>query len=275
MNTIKLELEKALGASAQEELQKIAPEVEKAIETLYSGSGAGNDFLGWLNLPAEIDHKFLTDIETTAANLRRRCRFVVVIGIGGSYLGAKAVIDALSSTFSSYDQNAKTQVLFAGHNIGEDYLADMQEFLKDKEFGIINISKSGTTTEPAIAFRLLKQQLETQVGKGEAQRRIVAITDASKGALRTLADNEGYKTFVIPDNVGGRFSVLTPVGLLPIAVAGFDIRVLVAGAQNMMQQCKTAPFEKNVAAQYAAARNILYRDGKKIEIHGALYKRNV
>ena len=266
MNTIKLELEKALGASAQEELQKIAPEVEKAIETLYSGSGAGNDFLGWLNLPAEIDHKFLTDIETTANNLRRRCRFVVVIGIGGSYLGAKAVIDALSSTFSSYDQNAKTQVLFAGHNIGEDYLADMQEFLKDKEFGIINISKSGTTTEPAIAFRLLKQQLENQVGKGEAQRRIVAITDASKGALRTLADNEGYKTFVIPDNVGGRFSVLTPVGLLPIAVAGFDIRVLVAGAQNMMQQCKTAPFEKNVAAQYAAARNILYRDGKKIEI---------
>jgi glucose-6-phosphate isomerase len=266
MNTIKLELEKALGASAQEQLQKIAPEVEKAIETLYSGNGAGNDFLGWLNLPAEIDHKFLTDIETTAINLRRRCRFVVVIGIGGSYLGAKAVIDALSSTFASYDQNAKTQVLFAGHNIGEDYLADMQEFLKDKEFGIINISKSGTTTEPAIAFRLLKQQLETQVGKGEAQRRIVAITDASKGALRTLADNEGYKTFVIPDNVGGRFSVLTPVGLLPIAVAGFDIRVLVAGAQNMMQQCKTAPFEKNVAAQYAAARNILYRDGKKIEI---------
>ena len=266
MNTIKLELEKALGASAQEQLQKIAPEVEKAIATLYEGNGVGNDFLGWLNLPAEIDHKFLTDIETTANSLRRKCRFVVVIGIGGSYLGAKAVIDALSSTFASYDANAKTQVLFAGHNIGEDYLADMQEFLKDKEFGIINISKSGTTTEPAIAFRLLKQQLENQVGKGEAQRRIVAITDASKGALRTLAGNEGYKTFVIPDNVGGRFSVLTPVGLLPIAVAGFDIRVLVAGAQNMMQQCKTAPFESNIAAQYAAARNILYRDGKKIEI---------
>ena len=266
MNTIKLELEKVLDAETSEAMKAIAPEIENAVNTLYSGSGAGSENLGWINLPAEINHDFLTEIESSANNLRRRCRFVVVIGIGGSYLGAKAVIEALLDSFASYRKDNKTTVLFAGHNIGEDYLADLQEFLEDKEFGLINISKSGTTTEPAIAFRLLKQQLENKVGKGEAQRRIVAITDAKKGALRTLADNEGYKTFVIPDNIGGRYSVLTPVGLLPIAVAGFDIRVLVAGAQNMMQQCKNSSIDKNIAAQYAAIRNVMYRRGKKIEL---------
>lgn len=266
METIKLELEKALGAGAAEELKKIAPEIENAVKMLYSGSGAGSDYLGWLNLPAELNHEILSEIEASANNLRRRCRYVVAIGIGGSYLGAKAVIDALSNSFASYKCDTKTTVLFAGHNLGEDYLSDLQDFLSDKEFGLINISKSGMTTEPAVTFRLLKQQLEAKVGKGEAQRRIVAVTDAKKGSLRILANNEGYKTFVIPDNVGGRFSVFTPVGLLPIAVAGFDIRVLVAGAQNMMQQCKNASLDKNIAASYAAARNILYRQGKKIEI---------
>lgn len=177
------------------------------------------------------------------------------------------VIEALSDSFSHLKPAGGTQVLFAGQNIGEDYLYELQELLRGKQFGLINISKSGTTTEPAIAFRLLKKQLEDQVGKAEARKRIVAVTDAARGALRKLADMEGYKTFVIPDDVGGRFSVLTPVGLLPVAVAGFDIRQLVAGAADMEKACgEDVPAESNIALQYASARNLLYRGGKKIEI---------
>lgn len=178
--------------------------------------------------------------------MKDRCEIVVVIGIGGSYLGAKAVIEALSDSFEFLRSEHKNPiVLFAGHNIGEDYLFELQTLLKNKSFGIVVISKSGTTTEPAIAFRLLKEQLEAQVGKDEAKHRIIAITDAKKGALRKLADTEGYKTFVIADNVGGRFSVLTPVGLLPIAIAGFDIRTLVSGAVAMEKACgEDIPFEK-------------------------------
>ena len=188
---------------------------------------------------------------------------VVVIGIGGSYLGARAVIEALSDSFHNYG-NADMKVIFAGHNIGEDYYHELMNYLKDKEFGICVISKSGTTTEPAIAFRLLKELLEKKVGREEAGRRIVAITDASKGALRTLADQEGYKTFVIPDNVGGRFSVLTPVGLLPIAIAGFDVRDLVKGAVEMRQMCLEG--EQNIAVEYAVARTALYRKGYAVEL---------
>ena len=177
------------------------------------------------------------------------------------------MIEALSDSFSHLKPAGGTQVLFAGQNIGEDYLYELQELLRGKQFGLINISKSGTTTEPAIAFRLLKKQLEDQVGKAEARKRIVAVTDAARGALRKLADMEGYKTFVIPDDVGGRFSVLTPVGLLPVAVAGFDIRQLVAGAADMEKACgEDVPAESNIALQYASARNLLYRGGKKIEI---------
>ena len=231
-----------------------------AKQTLESGSGAGNDFLGWLHLPSSIDEQQLQAIEQTAAILRQECEYVITIGIGGSYLGAKAIIEALSDHFAAYKCNNGPKVVFTGNNIGEDYLYDLMDLVRGHKFGIIVISKSGTTTEPAIAFRLFKEMLEKQEGKEFAQRNIVAVTDARRGALRNLATQEGYATYVIPDNVGGRFSVLTPVGLLPIAVAGFDIRALVAGAVEM---------EKDGDEQvmnYAIARNALYQNGKKIEI---------
>ena len=231
-----------------------------AKQTLESGSGAGNDFLGWLHLPSSIDEQQFQAIEQSAAQLRSECEYVISIGIGGSYLGGKAVIEALSNHFAAYRQDGGPKVLFAGSNIGEDYLYDMMDLVRGHKFGIIVISKSGTTTEPAIAFRLFKEMLEKQEGKEFAQRNIVAITDARRGALRGLATQEGYATFVIPDNVGGRFSVLTPVGLLPIAVAGFDIRALVAGAVEMEQSGDEQVLD------YAIARNALYQDGKKIEI---------
>ena len=243
----------------QVKVDALRPAAEAAAETLEKGTGEGNDFLGWLHLPSSIGEAELADIEATAAQLRNSCEYVVTIGIGGSYLGAKAVIEALSSSFDAY-QGGKCKVLFAGNNIGEDYIAELMDLLKGKKFGIVVISKSGTTTEPAIAFRLLKDMLEKQEGKQEAAKRIVAITDAKKGALRSLATQEGYKTYVIPDNVGGRFSVLTPVGLLPIAVAGFDIKALVAGAVEIENGDNENVFT------YAQTRNALYQSGKKIEI---------
>ncbi len=243
----------------QVKVDALRPAAEAAAETLEKGTGEGNDFLGWLHLPSSISEAELADIEATAAQLRNSCEYVVTIGIGGSYLGAKAVIEALSSSFDAY-QGGKCKVLFAGNNIGEDYIAELMDLLKGKKFGIVVISKSGTTTEPAIAFRLLKDMLEKQEGKQEAAKRIVAITDAKKGALRSLATQEGYKTYVIPDNVGGRFSVLTPVGLLPIAVAGFNIKDLVAGAVEIENGDNENVFT------YAQTRNALYQSGKKIEI---------
>ena len=234
------------------------------LEQLEKGTGAGNDFLGWMHLPSATPESLVADIEKTAATLRNDCEYVVAIGIGGSYLGAKAVIEALSDSFAAYKPASGARVIFAGQNIGEDYTHELVSLLKGKKFGIIVISKSGTTTEPAIAFRLLKEQLEKQVGKAEASKRIVAITDANRGALRKLATEEGYKTFVIADNVGGRFSVLTPVGLLPIAVAGFDIKALIDGARTM--EAASLNGENNCVAAYAATRNALYRAGKKIEI---------
>lgn len=268
METIQLNIDKALSSVTKEQVFAYEKEVAESMEKLHKGTGKGNDFLGWLHLPSSITDAHLSEIEAAAKQLRERCEIVVVIGIGGSYLGAKAVIEALSDTFAQIKGNGNNpQVLFAGQNIGEDYLYELQQVLAGKQFGLINISKSGTTTEPAIAFRLLKKQLEAQVGKEEAKHRIIAVTDVARGALRKLADMEGYKTFVIPDNVGGRFSVLTPVGLLPIAVAGFDIRSLVSGAASMEQLCGAeVPFEKNPAAIYAATRNALYKIGKKIEI---------
>lgn len=233
---------------------------------LVEGTGAGNDFLGWVNLPEDIRPQ-LADIQATADLLRRECDVIVCIGIGGSYLGAKAVNDALSSSFA-WLEGQKPAIIYAGQNIGEDYLYELQNLLRGKRFGIISISKSGTTTEPALAFRLLKTQLEEQQGKDAAKDLIVCITDAKKGALRTLATQEGYKTFVIEDNIGGRFSVLSPVGLLPIACAGFDICALIDGAARMAEVCGiNTPFEQNPAALYAAARNSIYTEqGKKIEI---------
>ena len=265
---ITLNIDKVLDFVSAEKIIGYKNEVKADNETLHKGTGKGSDFLGWLHLPSSIDEAHLADIENTAEILRGHCEVVVVIGIGGSYLGAKAVIDALSSSFDWLQKERKNPVIvYAGQNIGEDYLYELQELLKDKRFGIISISKSGTTTEPALAFRLLKTQLEEQQGKEEAQKLIVCVTDKSKGALRTLADKEGLKSFVLEDSVGGRYSVLTSVGLLPIAVAGFDIRQLVQGAREMEKICGLdTPFEENPAAQYAAVRNELYRSGKKIEI---------
>ena len=266
MEDLKLSIESSLNFVSKETIAAYEAAVKKGLTALENGTGAGNDFLGWLHLPSSVTADFIADIQKTADDLRANCEVVVVAGIGGSYLGAKAVIDALSNSFA-WLQSPKPVIVFAGNNIGEDYLAELSEYLKDKKFGIINISKSGTTTETALAFRLLKTQLENQMGKAEAKKRIVAVTDKAKGALRTLATQEGYKTYVIPDNVGGRFSVLTPVGLLPIAVAGLDIKQLIAGAVRMEQVCGiNTPFAKNPAAIYAATRNALYRSGKKIEI---------
>ena len=265
---IKLHMDKAFDFVSADAVKAYADETARLNNVLHAGTGKGSDFLGWLNLPSEIDEAHLADIEATAKVLRDNCEVVVVVGIGGSYLGAKAVIDALSNSFDWLQTKRQSPVIvYAGQNIGEDYLFELQELLKTKKFGIISISKSGTTTEPALAFRLLKTQLEAQQGVAAAKKLIVGITDKSRGALRTLATQEGYKTFVITDDVGGRFSVLSPVGLLPIAVAGFDVRELVAGAVRIQILCAAdKPFAENLAAQYAAVRNELYKSGKKIEI---------
>ena len=235
------------------------------LEQLEKGTGAGNDFLGWMHLPSATPESLVADIEKTAATLRNDCEYVVAIGIGGSYLGAKAVIEALSDSFAAYKPASGARVIFAGQNIGEDYTHELISLLKGKKFGIIVISKSGTTTEPAIAFRILKEMLEAQEGKEFASKHIVAVTDAKRGALRSLATEEGYATYVIEDNVGGRFSVLTPVGLLPIAVAGFDIRALLDGAKAM-EAATAAADDNNPAYLYAKTRNALYAEGKKTEI---------
>lgn len=265
---VNLQIEKVFSFVNKGDIENNAALAKQCNEALHKGTGKGNDFLGWVTLPSSITDAHLKDIEETASLLRSKCEVVVVVGIGGSYLGSKAVIEALSNSFDWLQRDRKNPVIvYAGQNIGEDYISELMTFLGDKSFGIINISKSGTTTEPALAFRILKRELENAVGKDEAKSRIVAITDAARGALHTLAKKEGYKTYVIPDNVGGRFSVLAPVGLLPIAIAGFNIRQLVAGAAFMEKETATSvPFEKNIAEQYAVTRNELYKKGKKIEI---------
>ncbi|MBD5374790.1 MAG: glucose-6-phosphate isomerase [Bacteroides sp.] len=263
---INVNIAQAAAVAPESAVKALLPEAADALAKVDNGTGAGNDFLGWTDLPTRTTQAELEDIIATARSLQKDCEYVVCIGIGGSYLGAKAVIEALSDSFAAYRiDHTNPKVIFAGQNIGEDYLFELRNLLADKTFGIIVISKSGTTTEPAIAFRILKEQLEQRVGKEEASRRIVAITDAKRGALRQLATEEGYKTFVIDDNVGGRFSVLSPVGLLPIAVAGYDIMALMAGAAEMQVATKEATLE-NPAVVYAATRNALYRAGKKIEI---------
>ena len=267
MKNISLNIDKVTGFVTREEILALEPQIKSAQKALEEGTLPGNDFLGWLHLPSSITEEHIKELKATAATLRENCEVVVVAGIGGSYLGARAVIEALSNNFAALLDNNGPRVIFAGHNISEDYLFELTEYLKGKKFGVINISKSGTTTETALAFRLLKKQCEEQRGKETASKVIVAITDAVKGAARITADKEGYKSFIIPDNVGGRFSVLTPVGLLPIAVAGFDIEALVNGARDMEKSCAPdVPFEENIAAMYAATRNALYAQGKKIEI---------
>ncbi len=266
MKSIEIDIQHAVYFAEKQYEGNQAAAVE-AFEKLHNGSGEGNDFLGWLNLPSSISADLLDRLNKTAARLRENCDYVVCIGIGGSYLGAKAVISALSDNFADFygPKPKNPKVVFAGQNIGEEYTAELEKLLEGKKFGIIVISKSGTTTEPAIAFRIFKELLEKQAGKDAAKDLIVAITDEKKGALRTLATQEGYETYIIPDNVGGRFSVLTPVGLLPIACAGFDIAKLVAGAAEM-EKTALRPGAENPCEVYARMRNALYQSGKKIEI---------
>ncbi len=266
MKSIEINIQDALYFAEKEYAALEAPAVE-AFRKLDTGSGEGSDFLGWLHLPSETPQSLVDSINKTAERLRENCEYVVCVGIGGSYLGAKAVIYGLSGLFDDFygPKPKEPKILYAGQNIGEEYMAELQQLLEGKTFGIIVISKSGTTTEPAIAFRILKEQLEKQVGRDKAKDLIVAVTDAHKGALRTLATQEGYETYVIPDNVGGRFSVLTPVGLLPIACAGYNIEKLLDGARQM-EQTALRPGPENPVEIYARMRNALYRSGKKIEI---------
>ena len=266
MKSIEINIKDALSFVSAERVSEFNVAASEGIANLNETKGAGSDFHGWVNLASETTQELVADINATAQRLRKECEYVVCIGIGGSYLGAKAVIEALSNAFDAYTATPGCpKVLFAGQNIGEDYMHELQTFLADKRFGIIVISKSGTTTEPAIAFRLLKEQLERQAGKDAAKNLIVAITDEKRGALRQLANEEGYTTYVIADNVGGRFSVLSPVGLLPIAVAGHDINALLQGAVEMEKTTKNQG-EENIAETYAKVRNALYAEGKKIEI---------
>jgi glucose-6-phosphate isomerase len=268
MNNIKIDLEHIFGFIPEESLNSLQPEIDHHYASLWQKTGAGNDFLGWMDLPSAFDKDLFRRMEEDAARLRENSEIFVVIGIGGSYLGARAVIEALGHQFYDLMENRKyPYIIYAGHNLGEDYHAELLELLDKKDYSLAVISKSGTTTEPAIAFRILKNHLEKKYGKAEARKRIIAVTDKARGALKTLSDSEGYPTYVVPDDVGGRYSVLTPVGLLPIAMAGFDIRKLVEGAAEMesySRQAKT--IADNPVMTYAAARNALYRKGKTIEI---------
>lgn len=267
MKNLKLDI----TSSGVEITAAMKEKAQAANALLHAGTGAGNDFLGWIGLPSSIDEEQLAAIERCAARLRAKADLIVCIGIGGSYLGAKAVLEALGDPFKLLrKEQTQPTVVFAGQNISEDYIHALMEAAADHEIAAVVISKSGTTTEPAIAFRLVKAEIERRYGKREAAERIVAVTDRARGALKTLSTNEGYETFVIPDNVGGRFSVLTPVGLLPLAAAGVDVRALVRGAQ-LMEQATGADvaFDENPAAIYAAVRNALYAGGKKVEILGS------
>jgi len=269
MKNIGLHFNNVYGFVPKTKIDGYKLQAEAANSALHQKTGKGNDYMGWVDLPGAISEVELADIEKTVQKLQvKHLEIFVVIGIGGSYLGSKAVIDALSDSFSSIKGSFEAPlIVFAGQNISEDYLFELRDLLDTKDWACTVISKSGTTTEPALAFRLLKQDLEEKYGIEEAQKRIIAITDAERGALKKLAKEEGYKTFVIPDDVGGRYSVLTPVGLLAIGMAGFNIRELVNGAKEMEKACDTnVPYEQNLACQYAAARNALYQSGKKIEI---------
>ena len=257
----------ATGKEHQQSINQIAAEVKAAREHLLKGDAAGNDFLGWVNLPEEYDKEEYARMKSDVARLGAKSKLFVVIGIGGSYLGARMVIEALQSEFASLVRGEKPYVVYAGHTLGEDYYGQLLKLLDHEDYSVAVISKSGTTTEPAVAFRIVKAHLEKKYGKTEASQRIVAITDARKGALHDIAVKEGYPMYVIPDNVGGRFSVLTPVGLLPIAMAGYDTDRLMQGARDMRRICiEKDTLEENPAMMYAAIRNVLYRSGIKVEM---------
>lgn len=268
MNKLSLDLSNVSSFVSEEKLMGMEAEVNAAVKTLEEGTGAGNDFLGWVSLPTDYDKEEFDRIKKAAEKIKADSDVLVVVGIGGSYLGARAAIELLSHTFynklSKEDRKAP-EVYFAGNSISGTYLAHLIQVIGDRDFSVNVISKSGTTTEPAIAFRIFKEMLEKKYGVEEARKRIYATTDAAKGALKKLSTEEGYETFTIPDNVGGRFSVLTPVGLLPIAAAGISIDDLMAGAREAQNDYK-AEFKNNDCYKYAAVRNLLLRDGKSIEL---------
>ncbi len=267
MGQIKIKTDHIVSKMGQEPIAQIEKEILAAKEHLLKGDAEGNDFLGWVNLPEEYDKAEYARMKADVARLSAKSKVFVVIGIGGSYLGARMVIEALQSEFASMVRREKPYVVYAGHTLGEDYYTQLLTLLDHEDYSVAVISKSGTTTEPAVAFRIVKAHLEKKYGKAEASQRIVAITDARKGALHDIAVNEGYPMYVIPDNVGGRFSVLTPVGLLPIAMAGFDTDRLLQGAQDMRRLCiEKNTLAENPAMMYAAVRNILYRNGIKVEM---------
>ncbi len=267
MKNITVNIDHLKGFVSKEEVFAFSNEIKQHIQSLKDKTGKGNDFLGWVDLPTQLDEGFLNSIQESAKKLAGFSEIIVVTGIGGSYLGARAVIDALNHQFAALLPGRSPLVLYAGQNIGEDYLTELLEVLDQKNYSVVVISKSGTTTEPAIAFRVLKNHLEEKYGKDEAPSRIIAITDKEKGALKEVADKEGYDTYVVPDDVGGRYSVLTPVGLLPIAAAGFNIKKLVRGAVDMRKLVLSDDnMDSNPVMLYAAARNALYRKGKTTEI---------
>ena len=268
MKTIGLNTEHLQHFIENTDIAAIEKEVISAKKTLLDGSGKGNDFLGWVNLPAEISQDEINNIKKDVERLAGKVRLFVVVGIGGSYLGARAVIEALQSEFAMQDTGRKfPYIVYAGHTLSEDYYCQLLQVLDKQDYAVAVISKSGTTTEPAVAFRLIKSHIEKKYGKAEAAKRIIAITDARRGALHDIAVQEGYQMYVIPDNVGGRFSVLTPVGLLPIAMSGYDIDKLLQGARDMREECiRNDKVEENPALLYAAIRNLLYRKGRKVEI---------
>jgi len=268
MKQLNLDISKLKPFIDEASLKGMQEEINNSHRLLMSRTGKGNDYLGWVDLPLHMDAPLVDRIMSDAAKIRQMAEIFVVIGIGGSYLGSRAVIDALGNPFQSLMGGmGSTQIIYAGENLSEDYHARLLALLDKKEYAVAVISKSGTTTEPAIAFRLIRQHVEARYGKEGARERIFAITDSSRGALKKLADAEGYSSYVIPDDVGGRYSVLTPVGLLPIAVAGFDIRQLLGGAVRMRETAvKSASLDENPCARYAAVRNILYRQDKVVEI---------
>ncbi|WP_138203846.1 glucose-6-phosphate isomerase [Haloimpatiens lingqiaonensis] len=266
---LKLDLSKTSSYLKEQEIMNLQPMVTAAHQMLHKGTGEGNDFLGWVELPVNYDKDEFQRIKKAADKIRSNSEALIVIGIGGSYLGARAAIEMLSHTFNNSLAKEKRKnplIFYVGNNISSTYMADLLETVEDMDISVNVISKSGTTTEPAIAFRIFKELLEKKYGKAGAKERIFATTDKKKGALKTLADNEGYETFVVPDDVGGRFSVLTAVGLLPIAVAGIDIEEMLNGARDAKEKYSDDDINNNDCYKYAAARNALYNKGKTVEM---------
>ncbi len=267
MTHIKFDYSTAETFFGQHELEQMQSIVKNVHSTIHDGTGAGSDFLGWVNLPKDYDKEEFARIQAAAKKIQSDSEVLVVIGIGGSYLGARAAIEMLNKSFDHLKtEQGKPQIIFAGHQLSSSYLSDLIEYVKDKEFSVNVISKSGTTTEPAVAFRAFKKILEEKYGKEGAKSRIYATTDKAKGALKSLATTEGYETFVVPDDVGGRFSVLTAVGLLPIAASGHDIESMMQGADQARIDLDSDNLEENIAYQYAVIRNVLYNKGYTIEM---------